>query len=134
MGSELASRWARFSACVVDGVAFSIAFAFVEAGTFSNRGGLVAFGVLLLLGQLAADVFLLTVMGQTIGKIVLGIRIVRADTGEAPGFVRGVLLRSVVNSVLSVIPFYSLVDPLTIFRDDRRCLHDMLAGTVVVRS
>ena len=33
---------------------------------------------------------------------------------------------------ISLVPFYRLVDILFIFREDRRCLHDLIAGTQVV--
>ena len=70
--------------------------------------------------------------GQTLGKKVLRIRIVKMDTGENGGFVPNVLLRTVVNILLIIIPFYVVVDILFIFRGDRRCIHDMMAGTHVV--
>jgi uncharacterized RDD family membrane protein YckC len=55
-----------------------------------------------------------------------------------PGFVKASLLRSFVNGLIGSIPVvgaaYSLVDICFIFRDDRRCLHDLLAGTKVVKA
>ncbi|MEA2700447.1 MAG: hypothetical protein QOI66_4718, partial [Myxococcales bacterium] len=46
------------------------------------------------------------------------------------------LLRGVVNGIISAIPYlgglYALVDALFIFRDDRRCIHDLIAGTRVI--
>ena len=77
---------------------------------------------------------LLTKDGQTLGKHVLGIRIVKRDTGENGGFVRNVLLRFIFNRLLGIIPLYGLVDILFIFRGDRRCIHDMIAGTQVVNA
>lgn len=56
------------------------------------------------------------------------------DTGVIDGFVTNVLMRSVLNRILSFIPFYALVDILFIFREDRRCLHDRIAGTQVVQE
>jgi uncharacterized RDD family membrane protein YckC len=75
---------------------------------------------------------LLTKDGQTVGKKVLGIRIVKMDTGENGGFVPNVLLRLIVNGLIGVIPLYGLVDILFIFRSVRRCIHDLIAGTQVV--
>jgi uncharacterized RDD family membrane protein YckC len=64
---------------------------------------------------------------------ILGMRIIVRDTGELPGFLRGVLLRvwlpAAVNQACSL---FSLVDALWIFGDERRCLHDLIAGTIVV--
>ncbi len=76
----------------------------------------------------------LTKDGQTIGKKVTKIRIVNENTGENGGFVPNVLLRAIVNALLSLIPFYALIDILFIFRKDRRCIHDFIAGTVVVNQ
>ena len=39
-----------------------------------------------------------------------------------------------MNSLLSVNPLYLLVDSSLILRRDRRCLHDFLAGTVVIEA
>jgi uncharacterized RDD family membrane protein YckC len=41
-------------------------------------------------------------------------------------------MRAWVNFLLGVIPFYWLVDVLFIFRDDQRCIHDLIASTRVV--
>lgn len=87
-------------------------------------------------------IVLLSLRGQTLGKLAVGIRIVRVD--EAPaGFVHAVLLRAFVPAaiqfVLGMVPFlplgiaFWLADILCIFREDRRCLHDMIAGTKVVQ-
>ena len=72
--------------------------------------------------------------GQTIGKKALKVRIVKADTGLNGGFVPNVLLRAIVNGFFGTVPFYSLVDVLLIFRDDRRCIHDLVTGTRVVQA
>ena len=77
---------------------------------------------------------LLTIAGQTLGKKALNIRIVKVATGRNGGFVPNVLLRAVLNGLLGLIPIYSLVDILFIFRADRRCIHDLIAGTVVVKA
>jgi uncharacterized RDD family membrane protein YckC len=80
---------------------------------------------------------MLSMRGQTIGKWITGIRIVMFQTGARAGFVRAVLLRSFVMSVFSNIAYVGagiqLFDILCIFRADRRCLHDLIADTVVVR-
>lgn len=91
---------------------------------------------LALLSFLLGQLWLLWRRGQTVGKILLGIRIVRVDTLEKGGFVTNVLLRTLLNNLIVSIPIagllYGLADALFIFRDDRRCLHDKIAGTCVV--
>jgi uncharacterized RDD family membrane protein YckC len=84
--------------------------------------------------------WLLTVRGQTVGKRVLGIRIVGNDSDEDAGFVRVVLLRSFVPGMIGSITYmglglcFAIVDIGFIFRPDRRCVHDHLAGTKVVED
>lgn len=78
---------------------------------------------------------LISTTAQSFGKRALGMRIVRHSDGAPVGFVRGVLLRSIVSRVLMrlMCRLGSLIDVLVIFTSDRRCLHDYIAGTVVVR-
>lgn len=92
---------------------------------------------------LVANLYFLTVAGQTIGKRIAGLRIVRKETEENGGFVVNVLRRG----VLPALPYIALTmvhpilggiyiwtDILFIFRADRRCVHDLIAGTLVVQS
>jgi len=81
-------------------------------------------------------VWLVSANGQSIGKRMTRIKVVRTD-GSPATFARIFLLRNLVNSLPLVIPtlgfVYQLIDPLLIFQDSRRCIHDMIADTVVVR-
>ena len=66
-------------------------------------GGLVlalAFPFLALLVLFIIQLVLLATRGQTIGKIIMKIRIVDAVTGQHPGWARLILLRTIVNSVI----------------------------------
>ncbi len=82
--------------------------------------------------------YLLAEHGQTIGKKLLDIRIVRWEDDAKPGFVKAFLLRLFVPGLIGAIPVvgpcFTLVDILFIFRPDRRCAHDLIAGTKVVKS
>jgi uncharacterized RDD family membrane protein YckC len=84
---------------------------------------------------LVVQTWLLCQRGQTLGKLWLKIRIVRMD-GSRVGCARMILLRSFVMQLLSAIPgvggLIALLDVLFIFRQDRRCLHDLIADTRVV--
>ncbi|MEE2658000.1 MAG: hypothetical protein VX733_05800 [Candidatus Latescibacterota bacterium] len=51
------------------------------------------------------------------------------ETGES---VTNVLKRSVLNYMLGVFPLYGFIDALFIYREDHRCIHDLIAGTRVV--
>ena len=123
----LASRGARLFAVMVDGI--TLMALLIIGGLISPFWGPIAFGVFMVV-----QVILLTKDGQTVGKKVLGIRIVKRDTGQNGGFVTNVLLRLVVNGALGLIPLYGIVDALFIFRQDCRCIHDFIAGTKVVTA
>lgn len=79
--------------------------------------------------------YLLYANGQTLGKKLLGIKIVRSD-GSRAGFWRIVGLRYFLPGLIGAIPLvgyvFSLADPLFIFGEAKRCLHDMIADTIVV--
>jgi len=87
---------------------------------------------------LLVQLTLLTLRGQSIGKLLLRLRIVRVPDGSAPGFLYAFLLRGFIPFVVEQIPMAGLlfwvVDSCFIFRGDRRCLHDWIAGTTVIRT
>jgi uncharacterized RDD family membrane protein YckC len=74
--------------------------------------------------------------GQTIGKKIVGIRIVDLDN-NVPALAKILGLRYLPTRAAALIPImgsiYSLVDALFIFFPNRRCLHDLIAGTKVVK-
>jgi uncharacterized RDD family membrane protein YckC len=86
----------------------------------------------------AVNGYLMATAGQTIGKRMLEIRVVDAATGEVPRLARLVGLRYGPMWLVGVIPVVgaalSTINVLMIFRGDRRCVHDHLAGTKVVRA
>jgi uncharacterized RDD family membrane protein YckC len=83
------------------------------------------------------NIVLLGVRGQSIGKLLLGIHIVRAQDGSRAGFLKAVLLRwvlfAIIESVRILGPVLMVGDVLLIFRKDRRCLHDLVADTLVTK-
>lgn len=92
-----------------------------------NLGGFIAF--------LLVHGYFLNQSGQTVGKKLLGMRIVDLN-GNKPEFFKLVGLRYGVTQLIGLIPLvgtlYGLVNVLFIFRSDRRCIHDLIAGTRVV--
>lgn len=125
----LANRSTRLLAAIVDlliigGPYIAMIFEFLPLTMFYLVAVIVA----------VIQAILLTTDGQTVGKKALNIRIVKVATGRNGGFVPNVLLRTVLNGLLGLIPIYSIVDILFIFRADRRCIHDLIAGTVVVKA
>ena len=67
----------------------------------------------------------------------MDIRVVRVD-GSRVSFARFVFLRWLPLAIVGCIPFVggivALIDPLLIFRESRRCLHDDIADTQVVTA
>lgn len=144
---EPASRWVRYWASMIDG-ALMFGLVWIVFTTTPALEGVVVdgpdsapfvialafsgLGVFLLLHG-----FLLATAGQTIGKRLLGTRMVDARTGARPPFMKMFLLRYVILGLLGSTAFVghlvALVDALFIFRRDRRCLHDLMAGTRVVK-
>ena len=84
---------------------------------------------------LGAQAYFVATRGQSVGKMVVGTKIVQMD-GSPTSFVKGVLLRSWLVTLVANIPIvgylFATVDVLMIFNADCRCLHDRLAGTQVV--
>ena len=145
--AQLAGRGARLAGAIIDGVILLGLWWVVGLVTpwniFSPKlaeAGFMALIGLQLLGLLLFAIvngYLLMSRGQTIGKLLLGMRIVRPD-GSAATPVRVIGLRYAVGWLLSAIPMvgmvYALVDCLMIFRADRRCVHDLIADTIVVKT
>jgi uncharacterized RDD family membrane protein YckC len=146
----LAGRGARLGATLIDLVLLGAAglpvmigvvmFALVKGGRLKAASTSVATvaaigGILGMIGFLIFQAYRLATRGQTLGKKWVGIRVVRLD-GAPANFSSAVLLRAVVPNVLARIPYlgwiFALVDVLFIFRDDRRCLHDLMASTKVI--
>ncbi len=142
-GVELGSRWARLGAVIIDLLVqmavLWVASLFVPWKVFSDSNAVSMLALNAGLGLLLFVVvqgYLLVTRGQTVGKLALGLRITRPD-GRAVGAARMLGLRYGIGYVLGVVPFlnivYGLIDSLMIFRESRRCLHDLIADTIVVK-
>jgi len=71
--------------------------------------------------------------GQSVGKKMVGIKVVRSD-GSPASLGRLIWLRNVLNGVIAIIPAYGLIDSLFIFSESRQCLHDKIADTIVIKA
>lgn len=160
-----ATRMSRFLAVLVDispgfviGIVAAVMAASMLPGVFSGHFdpaaagfamvGLFALVVLVgLVAWLVWNIVLLYKYGQTIGKKVMGIRVVRMD-GSRVTFARFFFLRwlaiGVIGWIVSAVGIaihlrylgnlISLVDALMIFGAAHRCLHDYIADTQVVTA
>ncbi len=146
-GTQLAGRGQRLGGAIIDGVILLGLWWLVGSVTpwniFSPKMAQAGFASMLgmqLVGLLlfaAVNGYLLATRGQTVAKKLLGMRIVRPD-GSAATAGRTIGLRYGVGWLISAIPavgaFFALIDALLIFRANRRCLHDLIADTIVVKT
>ena len=147
--SELADRGTRLAAKLLDGFIFGgaliipivVLFASIATRGISNSGnGFLIFAIVLIaavtLGMIGWNLLWLHRHGQTIAKRICQVRIVRSDGGRA-SLGRLVGLRFFVPWLVGWVPIFGslfgLVNICFIFREDRRCLHDLMADTMVVK-
>ena len=85
----------------------------------------------------AVNGYLLARNGQTVGKLALGIKIVRSNR-EKISFGRIIGLRCLPVWIVTSIPLVGgligLADILLVFREENNCLHDDIADTKVVKA
>lgn len=157
---EKATRGSRLGATIVDGLILGLPFLpsyFIviqdlahQAGAHHARPNILTLWIAVsqtgpwFYAGLILDLILVAIMtvfvhrnGQTIGKKWLGIKDVRSD-GSRATLGRIFWLRYFVNTLLTVIPLvgslYALVDALMIFGEAKRCCHDYIADTIVIRA
>jgi uncharacterized RDD family membrane protein YckC len=149
---EAATRLSRLGAALVDallGLAPLGAIAILApAVLLAGRVGLILVALLVAglvsLTVLIVQIILLAKHGQTIGKKLLGIRMI-TSTGETPSIWRVFFLRwlpfAVASAVVQLVfkvrwsgVVIHLADVLLIFQPTRRCLHDLFADTHVIKA
>ena len=145
---ELGGRGARLGAVLIDGliqggVYYALAFTAFSALIPSATSGGGVMGMLALqMGSsmvlfLLLQGWLLATQGQTIGKKLVGLRIVRTD-GERVSIGRMLGLRYFIGWFIVMVPFigalFALLDSLLIFRESHKCLHDNIADTIVIKA
>jgi uncharacterized RDD family membrane protein YckC len=142
---SLAGRWARFGAALIDAVLGALVgwalwsatplATLVASGAWSLVQGLLVVTIGGLLFFTLIHGWLLATRGQTLGKRLVGLRIVRSN-GERASLARLLGLRYFVGGAIQAVPglgtLYALIDSLLIFRESRQCLHDNIADTIVV--
>jgi len=149
-GVVLAERGTRLLAAVVDalvvgGLIWAAATvpplkAMMEsqaAASAENKGSLTLLSFVLgLVVFLLVQGWPLVTRGQTVGKMLFKLRIVRTD-GTKPdawrllGLRYGVGMLTNLNPIVAMV--YGILDCLLIFRESRKCLHDSIADTQVIK-
>jgi uncharacterized RDD family membrane protein YckC len=148
----LASRWRRLFGALIDGFIVNLGTLGTligrsstlrlrfEGGWWSMQLGehtnLSPLFIAALFGLWTVQSYFIAVRGQSLGKMVVGTRIVGLD-GRRASFGRAVVVRTWLFVLLAFVPrFGSLlgfIDVVLIFGSKRRCLHDWMAGTDVLR-
>lgn len=147
-GSELAGRGRRLLAALIDGLimAFGVWIVGMVPAVQSlmhanlQRMSLTSWNPLSIVTALGLFLVIqswpLLTRGQTLGKIVCGLRIVRSDGSKVDAW-RMIGLRYGIGFLLNVnvlvSSVYGLLDALLIFRASRQCLHDSIADTRVIK-
>lgn len=142
----LADRGVRLGAAILDGVIFGCLFYLPLAlglgvGVLVGEPGDLTAGSIIGLGLAALgfgiwawlNIRFVIANGQSIAKKLLSIKVVRAD-GSPVTLGRIFWLRNVVNSLISLVPLYGIIEVLFIFSENRQCLHDKLADTLVIKA
>jgi uncharacterized RDD family membrane protein YckC len=152
-GPVLAGRGLRLVAVILDGllmalISYPLFFLFGGASfihmdpaamrdPFAIMGAMFRASLPGYIAIIAIQVWCLHAYGGTMAKKLLGLRIVRTD-GSRASTARLFFLRGGAAVVPLMIPLVNIVwwllDPLLIFRDSRRCLHDDIADTIVVTA
>ncbi|MGE0610593.1 MAG: RDD family protein [Pirellulales bacterium] len=141
---ELASYGQRLVGAIIDRIAaaifllpvYSILFGRARSTHPTDTSTVLPYFIVGGLALACLQIYLLAMYSQSLGKLAVRTRIVDFQTGEPAGLVKSYLLRSLLNGLICCVPcaggLYALLDILSVFSRERRCLHDFLAGTDVV--
>lgn len=143
--APLASRWKRLGAVIIDGligVIWGVPLMYFLGFWENVRQGIEpdkSFEIIMTLLNAIAFVcihgYFLKQNGQTLGKKALSIKVVGLNNHLLP-LHQIVIKRFLPITVLTLVPFVgqfiAFIDSVFIFRTDKRCVHDFIAGTKVV--
>jgi uncharacterized RDD family membrane protein YckC len=137
----LAARDSRLLALIIDTLAYAAPVLLAALVAFvggQNRALPIVIGVVGVLGVASYQLYLCASAGQSIGKRRMGIRVLLKD-GSPASLLHILLLRNLIPGLtgyllgLLVPGVLPAMDALCIYRADRRCIHDLIAGTKVVK-
>ncbi len=151
-GAQLSGWWRRVGAAVVDALILTIPsliiIALVVAVAAGSDVGAAVTAIVTVLAYIVVALFYAPILmkregvhnGQTWGKQVTGIRVVRNDeqpVGLGFAFLREFVVKNLLFGFVGGLLFYipTLLNYLwPLWDDENRCLHDMVVSTHVVRS
>jgi uncharacterized RDD family membrane protein YckC len=139
--------WIRFVAYFIDGFVLMVPIAIICAIFFvvlgvswdeddENKGAIVAgafalVGIIIVISWLYEALMTSSERGATLGKMMLGLRIVRAD-GARLSFGRATARHFLKTMITPLVPF-AIGYLLAAFTDRKRALHDIMADTLVIK-
>ncbi|OPH52042.1 hypothetical protein BC351_33295 [Paenibacillus ferrarius] len=129
---QYAGFWIRFVAVLLDGVAIQAVFVLLSF-IMNSSPFKPSFGMSVLQYAISWSYFvILTVLlGQTLGKMIMGIRVVRKD--GLPNTWGSILLREIIGKIVSAI-ILCIGYIMAGIDSEKRSLHDRMAGTRVVKK
>jgi uncharacterized RDD family membrane protein YckC len=137
---KLASAGQRFAARLIDSAIYLVVLLVLigaKVGVASG-GGVTRFaGVTFVVAMLVLgyETLLIGLTGQTLGKMALGVKVVRTDNGEVPGIGKA-FLRTVIPDIAWLLcGLLTLLVYLSPFFDGTKRLqgwHDKIAGDFVI--
>ncbi|HEY4294317.1 RDD family protein [Luteibacter sp.] len=139
---QKASRGKRFGGALLDSavlfvVIVPILLMVTATGTTSGEDTALIVTILAVIALVIVNLVMMHRSGQSIGKKMMGTKIVRTD-GSRASLRRIVFLRIMPMHFLCGIPYLggpiALANFIVIFGKDIRCLHDQIADTIVVES
>ncbi|RCX15460.1 putative RDD family membrane protein YckC [Anaerobacterium chartisolvens] len=118
--------WRRFVASLIDALVVGVAGSILRAAAGDTAGGLLT----TLAGWLYFSVMESSEKQATLGKMALGIRVVDVD-GNRVSFARatGRYFSKIISAMILLIGYI-----MAAFTAKKQALHDMIAGTLVVKD
>lgn len=132
LGMNPVGFWRRFGAAFLDGLLFGLPLSLLLSIILGGEENEYLIEVITFLYFLLLPLFW---NGYTIGKKIMGIRIVKMN-GENVG-ISNMLLRELVGRLIYIITFGIgiIVSAIMVAaREDKRSIHDLIAGTYVTSN